>query len=703
MILQQSEVISGVLSGFKEIKGIRFLRIMCLIGIGGSLVFGSGLIFLVSNQKELIWDRGLILALCVIGYIWGGMPDLNKKGYSMYVYVLFYLFSIQTIVGVYLNDFHPAHIVVSIITLQMISLSFRLRTDALVYLGICVGIFLIALLYNVNLNFRESTLTLFIVMMCAGCNLILIWFKTDFIDNLKLNRDLLRSLVNKTENSIFVTSTTGIILDCNSRASEMFGYARDEMVNFDFRMLRIHSLKEEEIIGGLGALERNKFWNSETELRRQDGSSFHSFLSIAMVQRKEQRFFVYRVRDNSAVKTFETELLLAKENAESASASRGQFLATMSHEIRTPLNGVIGMASLLDQTDLDVRQKEYVDTIQKSGQSLMVLINDILDYSKMDNGRLALQAEETHVPDAVYEVCDLLRSHSEVKGVRLELSVDPDIPQWVQTDVSRLKQVLLNLVGNAIKFTDRGFVKVECRVASLYLDQVSLRFSVRDSGIGVPIDKQNLLFKPFSQIAVDGGKKYGGTGLGLAISRQIVDLLGGEMQLDSQEGKGAEFSFTIQAKVMQRLARPEATGSAQDMLQEHSEKLSSLKILIAEDNLINQNVLLYMLETIGLKADVVSNGKEVIRQMALKRYDIIYMDVQMPEMDGVLATAWIRAHSKYQPYIICMTANSFGEEKERCIGAGMDEFIPKPFDLGKILQSLRKWILACTGDSERAA
>ncbi|MFN8699473.1 MAG: ATP-binding protein [Flavobacteriales bacterium] len=700
---QYSEVVDGILSGYKEVKGIRFLRNMCLVGIIATVAPGLGFHLLFPDAVELFWDRVLLVVLCGAAYFWGGTERVDIRRYSNFVYVLFYLYGLHTMMLISLNEFHAAYVIISLISIQMIALSFRFLRDAYIYIGIQFFVFIFLVAYSPRLDFEQSLLSVFVSAVCISCSALFVRFKTDFVERLKLNRDLLLALVNKTESAVFITDTQGYILECNARALEMFHQPREGFIGHDFRILRAHQLTEDEIIYGLNELEKENFWNSETELRRFDGTVFHAFVSIAMIQRKDQRFFVYRVRDISHEKQFELELFAAKEKAEEAAAARSQFLATMSHEIRTPLNGVIGMTSLLDQTVLDHRQKEYVDTIQKSGQSLMILINDILDYSKMESGRLALREEETHLPDSVYEVCDLLRPHAEMKGIRLDVQVDSRIPRWLRTDDSRLKQVLLNLVGNAIKFTHQGSIMVSCNMLSIFHDRVCIRFEVKDTGIGIPKERQSALFQPFSQINHDGSRKYGGTGLGLAISRQIVELLGGQMNLESDAGKGAVFSFDLQFDVVAIGERRAETRGSEAHILRKLEQARDMNILIAEDNLINQNVLLYMLETLGLKADVVSNGKEAIRQLSQKRYGMLFLDVQMPEMDGLLTAAWIRAHSKYQPYIICMTANSSEEDRSKSTEAGMDDFIPKPFDLNRIREALLHALSSHTDKSEKAA
>jgi PAS domain S-box-containing protein len=506
-------------------------------------------------------------------------------------------FTIHSLFGVWNNNFHPVYLTLYRLIFQNLSFAFRSSRNSLLYIAFNSVIYFALLFSSSDFYNDEIRIPVFFGLISIISSLVFVSFKSGFIEIIKLNRDLLRSLVNKTENAIIITDIRGIILDMNPRAPEMFNYESHELIGQDFSILRCAALTEMEITDGLGELECHRFWNSESLLRRKDGTSFHSFISVGQASGKFRKFLIYRVRDTSASKAFEAELLKAKENAEEAAKVRSQFLATMSHEIRTPLNGVIGMTSLLDHTDLDKRQKEYVETIQRSGQSLMVLINDILDYSKLESGRMTTQFTDCSVSEAISEVYDLLRPHAEMKGLKLDVIIEYGLPELIQTDSSRLKQVLLNLVGNAIKFTDKGFVRVNCKVLSRHFDRVLFKISVIDSGIGIAADDQHLLFQPFSQVESANGRKFGGTGLGLAISNQIVQALGGEMTLESAEGRGSCFSFSINSKITEKNSKQAIADITGSPLFAERELLTDVRILVAEDNLINQNVLLYMLES----------------------------------------------------------------------------------------------------------
>lgn len=691
----------GILSGEGQIKGLSYYRFMSALAMVTTLVIGLITCVITQQPNELIWDRLFIFLFSTALYVYGFQKSINPRGYTYMVYLLFFLITTQALFTTVVNDFSVGYFFFTFLMIQTCALSFRRKVHAYLYLIYCSA-FLLFGVWKIDELPSETQFSLSLLISMGVLSYgIFAFVKDNFISDLKVHRDLLRALTNKTENGIFITDTVGLILDFNSRAAQMFGFQGNDLIGKDFAILRKNDLTAEEIAAGLNDLETSGFWNKQTILTRNDGVEFHAYVSISLIERGSQRYLVYRVRDISVAKAFEVELVSAKEQAEEAVKIKSQFLATMSHEIRTPLNGVIGMASLLHYTDLDQMQKEYVDTIQRSGQSLMVLINDILDFSKIESGKMKTEKIECDLLDTVFEVADLLRPHAESKGIQLEVQFGNDIPKCILTDPNRLKQVLLNLMGNAIKFTSKGKVRVTCKCDSINLKDGIFRISIEDNGIGIPLEKQHLLFQSFSQVDSSTSRKFGGTGLGLAISKQIVELLGGEIGVKSEEGKGSTFFFTLQSEIVDEV---KMIGESSDRPKVFdTSKAHLLEVLIAEDNMVNQNVLRYMLETMGVRADIASNGVEVLQKVKDNSYHIIYMDVQMPDMDGIEATQKIREIYGKEICIVALTANSTPEDRDRCLEAGMDDFISKPFVLSQLQESLQRILEQLDDKLEEAA
>ncbi len=510
-------------------------------------------------------------------------------------------------------------------------------------------------------------------------------------EELRRSREKYHNIFENSILGLYQSIPEGRYLSVNPAFARLFGYSSPEemiaCVTDIGQQLYFNPKDRERAIKQI--IEQGYLEGFELEVQRRDGTKFWVSMNTRIVQDEDGLHYDGTVEDITKRKRAEDVLRTAKDAAEAATKSKSDFLANMSHEIRTPMNAVIGMTRMLLDEELTNKQKEYVETIRSSGEALMDIINDILDISKIEGGMMDMEHLPFSLQRCIEESIGLGAENAAKKGIEMEYRIEPDIPDVVLGDYARLRQVLVNLIGNAVKFTEKGCISIVVSGRENDNGSYEIHFAVKDTGIGIPDDKADRLFQLFSQVDASTARRYGGTGLGLAISKKLVEMMKGKIWAESQPGQGSTFHFTIDAQPTQIAPAYEDKRASCINPFSHKNQNPSLSILLAEDNPINQRVALYMLAKLGLMADVACNGYEVLQAMENQSYNMILMDVQMPGMDGLETTRAIRKRWSDGPKIIAMTAAAFKSDREMCIEAGMDDYIRKPVRIEELAAALR--------------
>jgi PAS domain S-box-containing protein len=511
--------------------------------------------------------------------------------------------------------------------------------------------------------------------------------------------------------SIVITDRQGAVEYVNPGFLGRTGYTVEESLGKNPRILKSGVHPPEFYARMWKVLVRGEVWRGEICNRKKNGELYWEDATIAPLldARGTITNFVAVKVDISERKRAEEALTAAKEQAEEANRAKSRFLASMSHELRTPLNGVIGMTELLRNTSLDDRQHRFVEACHGSAKSLLELINDVLDFSKIEAGKLELDEHDFDLGRLVEETVETMAFQARQKGLQLSSHVAPPVRRCVRGDSGRLRQLLVNLVGNALKFTEAGEVTVRVEAVEEPGGEASLRFAVSDTGIGIPPDRLDRLFVSFTQADSSTTRKYGGTGLGLAISKSLVALMGGRIGVESRPGRGSTFWFVIPWKNPagpDPLSPTAPSDANQDLpaarpAAARRESLAGIRVLLAEDNHVNRMFAREILRQAGLECHAVADGRQALEAVRNGRFDLLLMDCQMPEMDGFEAARRIRDMERdgqlagHLP-VIALTANAIKGDRQRCIEAGMDDYVSKPFEARTLLETMSR-LLAVSG------
>lgn len=513
--------------------------------------------------------------------------------------------------------------------------------------------------------------------------------------NARLHEEKFNALTGTVIDAIMIINDKGEISFWNNAAARIFGYSAEEVRAMPFQeIFEPAALPEgwpystKALVGFFNDLSRGK-GILELNCVMKAGNPFPAEVSVSPLQVDNSWYAMLIIRDITERRQREKDLIEAREKAEAATLAKQKFLSVMTHEIRTPLHGILGTINLLAQEDPRPDQKDYFDTLEFSGNHLLSLINDILDFSKIEADRIHFENIEMNIRDIIDGMVKIFAYRALDKGIELSAQVDEALPVFVKGDPVRLNQILTNLIGNAVKFTEKGSIRILVKLTGQHPEKLDCLFEVVDTGIGIPKDKTREIFDLFSQADADTTRKFGGTGLGLAITSKLIELQGGSIAVDSEPKKGSRFYFSLSFGLSDK-----PSGA----IEEKTDELKSLKdvsILLVEDNRINQMIAMKFLKRWDASVDIASNGLEAVSMIQEKKYNIVLMDLQMPEMDGYQASYAIRRlngdYYRSVP-IIALTASTFNEVKAGIQKHGLNDIINKPFIPGDLNRKIHEYI-----------
>ncbi len=506
---------------------------------------------------------------------------------------------------------------------------------------------------------------------------------------LQENERLLDLIYNSTSVAMCLINCDGYIARVNSAFTTIFGYSKKQAIGQPISFLLPESQRDAYFEDFLREFDKNNEVPEEWQFVHQHGQIVDVLQTGAgFIDQQGNRYKILTLNDNTERKRFEIELLEAKRQAELAATAKAEFLSNMSHEIRTPMNAIIGLTSLLLEEGFEGKNLENLQSIKYSADNLLVIINDILDFSKIEAGKVVFETIDFELEGRIQEIKKLLKHKADEKSITLRCNVDDEVPHVLKGDPFRLNQIILNLAGNAIKFTSQGGVTINISKASLN-NKMAIQFDVVDTGIGIPESKFATIFESFSQAYTDTTRKFGGTGLGLAITKKLIEMQGGTIGISSKVGVGSTFTATIPFEV------GDLSVSKELAVENKVKDLGQIHVLLAEDNQINQIVATQILKKWNAKVTVAANGKEAYEALMLERFDVVLMDLQMPEMSGFEVTEKIRALeptalNRNIP-IIALSADAFQETRRKVLTMGMTDFVTKPFNQDELYSKIAEY------------